>query len=215
MEEHYNILDELDRRGRYDVRLIYNTNFTETKLKDRTVFDYWKKFDSVAVGASLDAMGPRAEYIRKGTTWAQVEKNREQMLEICPEVDFYVSATLSIMNALHLPDFHKSWVDRGYIKPQDFNINILQDPAYYRLDILPDVYKQQIQSKYEEHLAWLAPQDRLGRATTGYESAITFMNNPHSHSLKLMAKFWHTTNELDTIRRENILEAIPEMNIIK
>ena len=38
MEEHYNILDELERRGRFDVRLIYNTNFTHTKLKDRTVF---------------------------------------------------------------------------------------------------------------------------------------------------------------------------------
>jgi MoaA/NifB/PqqE/SkfB family radical SAM enzyme len=67
MEEHYRILDELERRGRFDVRLIYNTNFTQTKLKDRVVFDYWRKFDSVAVGASLDAMGPRAEYIRKGT----------------------------------------------------------------------------------------------------------------------------------------------------
>jgi MoaA/NifB/PqqE/SkfB family radical SAM enzyme len=47
MEEHYNILDELERRGRFDVRLIYNTNFTHTKLKDRVVFDYWRKFKSV------------------------------------------------------------------------------------------------------------------------------------------------------------------------
>ena len=30
MEEHYNILEELLRRGRTDVRLIYNTNFTHT-----------------------------------------------------------------------------------------------------------------------------------------------------------------------------------------
>jgi hypothetical protein len=41
MAEHYNILDELERRGRFDVRLIYNTNFTHV-LKDRPVFDYWK-----------------------------------------------------------------------------------------------------------------------------------------------------------------------------
>ena len=51
MEEHYRILDELDRRGMYHVRLIYNTNFTHTDLKGRSVFDYWKKFHSVAVGA--------------------------------------------------------------------------------------------------------------------------------------------------------------------
>lgn len=215
MEEHYNILDELDRRGRHDVRLIYNSNFTEVRLKDRTVFDYWKRFKNVAVGASLDGMGPRAEYIRKGTNWDQVERNREQMLEICPEVDFYVSSTLSIMNALHLPDFHRDWVNRGYIKPQDFNINLLQDPEYYRIDILPEAYKKKIQDKYEQHLEWLRPQDPLTRATSGFESAIKFMNDSHELSLRLMAKFWHKTNELDTIRKENILEVIPEMAEIK
>jgi radical SAM protein with 4Fe4S-binding SPASM domain len=72
MEEHYNILDELERRGRFDVKLIYNTNFTQVKLKDRWVFDYWKKFKSVGVGASLDDMGSRAEYIRRGTNWSIV-----------------------------------------------------------------------------------------------------------------------------------------------
>ena len=80
MEEHYRILDELERRGRFDVRLIYNTNFTQTRLKDREVFDYWRRFKSVAVGASLDAMGPRAEYIRKGTDWDRVRTNRDLML---------------------------------------------------------------------------------------------------------------------------------------
>ena len=88
MEEHYMILDELERRKMFHVRLIYNTNFTQIKLKDREVFDYWKKFDSVSVGASLDAMGRRAEYIRKGTVWADVEENRRKMLEVCPNVDF-------------------------------------------------------------------------------------------------------------------------------
>jgi MoaA/NifB/PqqE/SkfB family radical SAM enzyme len=101
MDEHYVILEELERRGRFDVRLIYNSNFTQVKLKDRMVFDYWKKFDSVAVGASLDAMGPRAEYIRKGTEWEVVEDNRRKMMETCPRVDFYISPTLRILNAMH------------------------------------------------------------------------------------------------------------------
>jgi MoaA/NifB/PqqE/SkfB family radical SAM enzyme len=110
MEEHYRILDELVRRKRFGVRLIYNTNFTHTDLKGRSVFEYWKQFKSVAVGASLDDSGARGEYIRKGTDWAIVEQNRRDMLTICPDVDFYISPTLSIMNAWHLPDFHKNWV---------------------------------------------------------------------------------------------------------
>lgn len=213
MAEHYNILDELERRGRFDVRLIYNTNFTHVQLKDRTVFDYWKKFDSVAVGASLDAMGPRAEYIRKGSNWDTVERNRMQMLEICPDVDFYISPTLSIMNALHLPKFHREWVKKGYIKPQDLNVNILQDPAHLRIDIAPTKYKRVIQADYEDHLDWLRPQDPLQRATVGFESAINFMTATDNSDL--LTKFWSKTKELDDLRRENIFDVLPELRSLE
>jgi hypothetical protein len=213
MAEHYNILDELERRGRFDVRLIYNTNFTHVKLKDRTVFDYWKRFKSVAVGASLDAMGPRAEYIRKGTAWATIEHNRRQMLKTCPDVDFYISPTLSIMNALHLPEFHRTWVDQGFIRAQDLNINILQDPAHYRIDIAPIKYKQRIRVAYEEHLEWLRPLDPLNRATVGFESAINYIMA--LDNTQLLAKFWAKTRELDAIRNENIMQVIPELEALQ
>lgn len=213
MKEHYNILDELERRNRYDVKLIYNTNFTHIKLKERTVFDYWKRFDSVSVGASLDAMGPRAEYIRKGTVWDTVEQNRILMLDTCPDVDFYISPTLSILNAQHLPEFHKNWTDRGLIQAQDLNVNILQDPAYYRIDAMPLSHKQKLQEKYELHLEWLRPLDRLNRATMGYESAINFMMS--TDNTHLLPKFWSKTAELDAIRNENILEIIPELKELK
>jgi radical SAM protein with 4Fe4S-binding SPASM domain len=210
MKEHYNILDELEQRGRFDVRLIYNTNFTQIKLKDRTVFDYWRKFKSVAVGASLDAMGPRAEYIRKGTDWAVVESNRRQMMETCPEVDFYISPTLSIMNAMHLPDFHRDWVDQGLLKPQDLNVNILQDPAYLRIDIAPAEYKEKLLKKYQEHVEWLRPLDPLQRATVGFESAMKFMMV--TDNSKLIPKFWEKTFALDRIRKESVLDTIPELD---
>jgi len=212
MEEHYRILDELDRRGLYHVRLIYNTNFTHTDLKGRSVFDYWRKFSSVAVGASLDAAGARGEYIRKGTVWSDVEHNRREMMQVCPDVDFYISPTLSIMNALHLPDFHRNWVEQGLIRAQDLNVNILQDPAHYRIDIAHSVYKKKIQEKFEQHLEWLRPQDTLQRATTGFESAIKFLNaTDNSH---LYSTFWTKTSELDQIRNERLLDAIPELSLL-
>ena len=213
MEEHYNILNELVQRGRTDVRLVYNTNFTHTDLKGNSVFDYWKQFDSVAVGASLDASGARGEYIRKGTNWAQVEQNRRDMLRVCPEVDFYISPTLSILNALHLPDFHRDWVEKGLIRAQDLNVNILQDPAHFRIDIAPAEYKGMLLARYREHMTWLSGQDHLQRATVGFESAITFMtatDNTH-----LIDTFWRKTHELDAIRNESILDVIPELRALK
>jgi organic radical activating enzyme len=213
MEEHYNILEELVNRGRTDVRLIYNTNFTHTDLKGRSVFEYWKQFDSVAVGASLDAMDARAEYIRKGTDWRQVHANRVEMQRVCPEVDFYISPTLSIMNAKHLPLFHRTWVEMGLIRPQDLNVNILQDPPHYRIDIATTEYKEELSTRYLNHIQWLRDKDPLNRATQGFESAVQFMNaTDNSH---LIPTFWEKTNQLDAIRNESLLAVIPELGILK
>lgn len=213
MEQHYIILDELERRGRFDVKLIYNTNFTQVKLKDRSVFDYWRKFKSVSVGASLDDFGARAEYIRKGTKWSEVEENRREMMRVCPSVDFYVSPTLSIMNAWHLPDFHRYMVDQGLIKVQDLHVNNLLDPPYYRIDIATPEYKQQLRSKYIEHIEWLRDKDPLNRATVGFESAINFLTATDNSSL--IPKFWEKTDQLDAIRKESCLDIIPELAALK
>jgi len=212
MDEHYRILDELVRREKFDVRLVYNTNFTHTRLKDRSVFEYWKLFDSVSIGASLDDSGARAEYIRKGTDWAVIEQNRRDMMRICPKVDFYVSPTLSIMNAWSLPDFHRDWVEKGLLNPQDININILQDPPHYRIDIAPAEYKERLATKFLGHISWLREQDHLQRATIGFESAIKFMMA--SDNTNLLDTFWRKTHELDKIRGENCLDVIPELQAL-
>ena len=213
MEEHYRILDELMRRERFDVRLIYNTNFTHTDLKGQSVFEYWRKFDSVAVGASLDAAGARGEYIRKGTDWDTVVANRREMMRVCPKVDFYISPTLSIMNAWHLPDFHRDWVEQGLIRAQDLNVNILQDPAYYRIDIATTEYKAELEHRFRQHVTWLQDQDPLHRATQGFESAIAFMNT--TDNTHLISQFWSKTQQLDAIRNESCLSILPELKALQ
>jgi radical SAM protein with 4Fe4S-binding SPASM domain len=213
MEEHYRILKELVKREMFDVKLIYNTNFSRLSLKDDNVLDYWKLFKNVGVGASLDGMGPRAEYIRKGTKWDQIERNREQMLEVCPDTDFYVSATASLYNVLHISDFHRNWVDRGYLKAQDWNINILQGPERDRVDVLPQELKQQAKTKIEEHISWLEPQDHLKRAVGSYQGLINIMmNDDRSHLLK---EFFRTNDRLDQYRHESFEQVFPELSSLR
>jgi hypothetical protein len=106
-------------------------------------------------------------------------------------VDFYISPTLSIMNAMSLPDFHRHLGETGLISPQDLNVNILQDPAHYRIDIATPEYKQRLRELYEQHLAWLRPQDPLQRATVGFESAINFLQA--TDNTAPVAKFWAKT----------------------
>jgi len=116
------------------------------------------------------------------------------------------------MNAWHLPDFHRDWVSRGLIKPQDLNINILQDPPFYRIDIATMKYKQRLRMKYQEHIEWLRAQDLLQRATVGFESAIKFMMS--TDNTHLIDTFWRKTHELDAIRSEQMLIIIPELNAL-
>jgi len=208
MEEHYRILKELVKREMFGVRLQYNTNFSRLNLKAENVLDYWKLFKSVSIGASLDAMGPRAEYIRKGTKWDQIVRNREQMLQVTPRTDFYVSSTVSIYNVLHVMDFHKDWVERGLIKAQDWNINILQGPDRDRIDVLPAYYKDQVKEKINEHINWLSTRDPLKRATSGYKAILNFLaQEDNSHLLK---DFFEVNDKLDTYRREKFETVFPE-----
>jgi len=132
------------------------------------------------------------------------------MQEICPQVDFYISPTLSIQNAWHLPDFHQDWVNRGLINAQDLNVNLLQDPAHLRVDIATPEFKKKLIEKYEKHLEWLMPQDSLQRATQGFKSAINFIKDQDNSDL--IPRFRDRMNELDKIRKENLLEVIPELN---
>ncbi len=209
MEEHYRILKELDKRKMYHVRLIYNTNFSKLKFKDMDVLEIWNKFHSVSVGASLDAMGNRAEYMRKGTVWPDIEENRRRMKRLCPQVDFYISATVGLINALHVVDFHRDWADRKLINPQDFNFNLLQGPNWQRMDVLPHDYKQMVKKKYEDHIEWLRPRDRLTRATKGFESGLNYMLRRDNYGA--MEEFKSATEKLDLIRNESLLKTFPEL----
>jgi len=214
MKEHYTLLEKLIEAGKTDVRIQYNTNFSELHFKDKHVLEYWKHFTNVSVGASLDGMGAQAELIRKGTDWDQVLDNRARMLEEVPQVDFYVSSTVSAMNVLHVLDFHREWARLGLIEPKDWNINICQSPEWYRVDIFPEDFKQRvIYPAYEEHIAWIDSQDSLRRATSGYKSILNLMkanNNPEG-----LEKFRIETAKLDDMRNESFWDTFPEFKELK
>lgn len=213
IEEFYQLLEELDRAGRHDVELIYNTNLTKNHLKDRYIIDYWKNFKNITIGASLDAEYTRAEYLRCGTNWEDVIEFRQQILQHRPDIDFYISATTSMINALHVADFHRSWVELQLIEPADFNIQLLFDPAYMSVCNAPDSLKEKIRKKYANHLKWLRPLDKLGRATFGFESLLKHMDKQNSHFDRKL--FWNNVNSLDSYHNTDLLAVFPELEDLK
>ena len=84
-----------------------------------------------------------------------------------------------------------------------------QSSAYYRIDIASRELKEKIKQKYNSHLEWLHPLDHLNRATVGFESALNYLDANDNSSLQL--QFVQRTQQLDALRKENILDVIPEL----
>jgi hypothetical protein len=164
------------------------------------------------VAASLDDMGDRASVIRSGTDWAQVEQNIRDLKRECPHIDFMISPTLSMMNIWNFVNFHRYMVDQGFIEPKDFNLNILQGPQDYRIDMLPMHIKLRFKQQFEDHIEWLKDKDPIQRAVGGFQGAVQFMMaTDNSYLLK---DFWESVNDLDWSRGESLLAVVPELQEI-
>ena len=210
--EHYQLLGLLIEKKKTYVRLNYSTNFSVTTLGGRDVFELWKGFtDEVVVAASLDAMGGRGEYIRKNQDWSQVVENRERMLRVCPRVRFSLAPTLSVMNALHLPEFHKAWIEQGYVEPRNIAIGFVLDPEEFRAQILPEHLKREMAARYERHMEWLSARygsDAAG-AVAQFKAALDFTRAQDRSGL--LDRFRRTTRSLDAMRGERFESVFPEL----
>jgi sulfatase maturation enzyme AslB (radical SAM superfamily) len=210
IEEHYQILDELLRRKLHHVKLSYNTNFSRLQYRSRDVLDLWRQFPNVYVQASLDGMGARGDYMRKGQNWEQIVRNRERALRECPHIDFVVLATVSIMNVLHMPDFYKEWVERGYIAPSGMQLNILFEPLFFNIRGLPPSFKERVREKYLDfigtYLGRFGEEGKLAR--THFESVLLYMDAEQWDRLE---EFRQYTMDIDMLRGERFADVFPEL----
>lgn len=221
--EHYQILDKWIESGKSDVRLRYTTNFSNFKFKEKSVIEYWKYFDDVQVSASLDSNGERAEYARKGTKWDQIEKNREWMIEQVPHVHFELTPTLSLYNAWAWPDFHMDWVERGLVEIENCRFNILTQPNFMRVDIIPENVKQELRAKFIDYKQWSYDKikhridkepellfDVLGKI----DSFIRFLNKGKPDE-SLLKELFEYDYKLDQHRQEDYWSVYPEMQWLR
>jgi hypothetical protein len=222
-DEHYKILDHWIDIGKTDVRLRYTTNFSNLRFKQKSIIDYWKEFPDIQVSASLDAMGARAEFMRFGTVWDTVERNRQEMLEHLPNIHFELTPTISMYNAWNWPDFHMDWVERGLVDIENCRLNMLTDPDFMRLDNIPNDYKIELRSKYIDYKAWAydkikdriannpaVVKDVLGKI----DSVIQFMNTGELNKDKLK-QFFDKNHGLDQHRKEDFWSTFPELEWLR
>ena len=209
MKETYDFVELLDRHKRHDIQLQYITNMTHTGLGKRKVLDIWRNFTNVIVFASLDGEHDRGLYLRPGSyKWSQVVDFRRQMIAQRPDIFFCVQATLTLLNALHMPDFHRNWVEQGLVDAEHWIVNTLTNRQYLKVTTAPEYLKDQIRKKYLKHLEWLRPLDPYGKSSSGYISILHALDVDDKFDPDL---FWKEIEQRDRIHNANLLDSFPEL----
>jgi sulfatase maturation enzyme AslB (radical SAM superfamily) len=138
--EHWALLEELIASDQASgISLMYNTNLTTIKYKDKNIIDIWQQFKTVNIQCSIDAVGEPLEYIRSGTRWEKIKSNLDQLVSDSQNsnINIALSPVLSILNIWFIDELYK------YASSKNIPINliILTGPDYLALDVMPDSLK--------------------------------------------------------------------------
>jgi MoaA/NifB/PqqE/SkfB family radical SAM enzyme len=131
--QHYRILDMLAPYGD-QIEIKYATNLTMLGKSNRTVWEYWPKFKSVAVNVSIDGIGTSYEYIRGNASWSELVNNIKQIQTI-PNISRIVGAvTVQVSNVLVLDKIIEYFLnDLGII----FHTHRVEYPKLLSAQVLP------------------------------------------------------------------------------
>ena len=213
MDEHWYIIKKLDKLGRYDVNLEYNTNLTTLTYKNENIIDYWKKWignkhsarSIIGLWPSIDEIGDRAEIIRSGTVWKKVEENLKAV--IAAGIDPQPSITVSVFNVHRLPTIVNHLIGLG-VRPERISFNLVITPEYYNVSILNEKAKKKIRVDLLKFIL-----DTKIKYKWDYSQRLAqIMNELRKPQRKeLVHAFWIYSWSLNKVRSENILNIIPEL----
>jgi len=201
---HWDILAELDRMQRYDVKIYYNTNLFKLDYKTKHVFDYWDKFTNWFAGCSIDAIGPRAEYVRTGTKWKTIDAHLKLMQEKYP-LNFDIDTTVSALSIGGLKDL-MLYCEKLNIKKHRWG-NTVVGPRHLCIDILPRDYRRHVFNDIEKLVQQKIKNNKyLNNFLNHLEVAMLSTNA----TAKDRYKFKSFIEEKDKIRNTDIFASCPE-----
>ena len=214
MPEHYETLRKIIDTGRAsEVELAYNTNMTKLNYNKQYLPDLWKQFKLVQLGLSIDNVGERANYIRHGNVkWNKIEQNIKTLREYS-NIDFTLSPTISMMSAYTVTDMHRYLVENNIIRNIDqIRFNLLHEPSYYSVKILPDSIKKEIQAKIADHIIWIEENNGSQKTINEFQTLSEYLNETWTdfEQKAWTPHFIKTTTTYDTVRNESFPDTFPE-----
>lgn len=203
-DEHYQFLDKLIEINNTDLKVSYNTNLSTLVYKQINVIDKWKKFSNVIVGASIDASGTVAEYVRHGTVWNDIVNNIHIIKQQSPHVKLRISSTVSFLTIENLINLQTTWIDNKLFDIEDFTVNVLVAPNFMSPAVLPRHHKNRLQKIIQKHIHNFDGT----RLAQQWQDVLKWMNdNDYTFALD---NFKNRTSVLDAHRCQSFVHVFPE-----
>ena len=205
--------------GKTKVKIRYNTNLSHYKLKNYNAFELLKNFDNVFIIGSIDAIGAKGEYIRKGFNWLEALDWIKTAKQYLPNIDYGISAVYSIFNVEAAIDLHQYLCEKELFKKHNgenfgFYLNTLHGPSYMRTTVLPKEIKARVTEKINNHIKWLEETQIRNFDFDVYidhwKNASILMNSKDESNM--IPAFYKKTRQLDNIRNEKFEDAFPELH---
>jgi MoaA/NifB/PqqE/SkfB family radical SAM enzyme len=211
-EEHYIMLEEMIRQGRTDIQLRYNTNLSNLKFKNKDLMALWKNFkNGIFIYASIDHYGKRAEYIRSGTDWGQVESNF-RIAKSTPHIKMQINTVLSLYNYMTIHDFYNYLMDNDLYKASDLTYSLYNMVSPFELSAhtLPKDLKEQARPNIEALMTRMKLANHGPDHVYHLKNAIIWAESQDNWE-KHRETFKAETLRLDTVRGESFVDTFPEL----
>ena len=220
--ENLEILDFLIHNNIKNVHLLYNTNMSIRMHKGIDIYEKLSHFEKVIILMSIDGLDERNRYVRgydQTTTWPKIEQNIRDIISIIPKVELHLYTAVSAINAYHVPDLHKDFYNKGYIKANRFRLNpVFKDD--HTVQLLPKFLKLKIAEKYLAHMTWLNTINEPNiynfyneKSVKEYKQFIEYMlKDDKTYQLPNFHSF---NNKLDVSRKIDLYNVFPELKILK
>jgi radical SAM protein with 4Fe4S-binding SPASM domain len=222
MPEHWQILDMLVAKERFDVKLSYNINCSTLEYGKKNIIDYWSKwnFGKLEVWPSIDEIGDRAELVRSGTIWPKVEQNLIELSQV-NSIILRPGITVGVFNVFRLPEIITHLVNIGVVKKDprtkrinynNFFINLLESPNYYHVHVLPEDFRKEIIVKLNNFI-----KEHNEKHDTDISKLFDHILHELTKPFDLVAakRFVKMTRSVDEVRDENTYDTIPELRCIR
>ena len=220
-EHHFKILQDLiDLKLNENIKILVNTNLSTTEFKKKKVLDYYKHFNHVVFGFSIDGSYEVGEYIRSGLDYIKWKENVKEFVEFVSlrntlNITYLFQFAYGVTNLDNICDFILDLANDGLLLDEHckFNFMPIMNPIEQSVMAVPpqlfdkfkvDSYNLLLQLKdlgYTNHFT--IP---LFKEINDIRSYIE--SNPFEKTH--LNDFYKNQIKLDEIRGEDIFKILPD-----